>query len=186
MTAELKQLKDQPYDLLVAMDRLLEAKSQERGFGSASNEWTGLGFRLREHWYLAPRPDVREVLPPPDFTRVPGSKPWLLGVANVRGDLLPIIDLGLLLGQGEIQASDTLRVVVLNDEEVPAGFLVDDVAGFRGFTPADQHHELVDAMDGHDPDRSPYLGAFSKVGVDWTVFSLRRLAGSSDFRDAGV
>lgn len=185
MTQELHKLKDQPYELLVAMDELLEEKSEERGFGNARNEWTGLGFRLRDDWFLAPRPDVSEVLSPPEYTRVPGAKPWLLGIANVRGDLLPIIDLGLLLGLPEIQVSSTLRVIVLNDEEVPAGFLVDDVAGFRGFTPAEQCHDLLDKMPDYDAKTSSRLGAFSRGGTDWTVFSLRRLARQNDFRDAG-
>ena len=50
---------------------------------------------------MASREQVREVLMLPDaVTRVPGAKRWLLGIANLRGQLLPLVDVKLLLGSG--------------------------------------------------------------------------------------
>ena len=44
--------------------------------------------------FVADRDQVREVLMLPDaMTRVPGAKRWLLGIANLRGHLLPLMDL---------------------------------------------------------------------------------------------
>ena len=37
--------------------------------------------------------EVSEILDPPDYTRVPGVKDWVVGIANVRGSLLPLMDL---------------------------------------------------------------------------------------------
>ena len=37
--------------------------------------------------------EVTEILDPPDFTRVPGVQSWVVGIANVRGSLLPLMDL---------------------------------------------------------------------------------------------
>ena len=51
--------------------------------------------------YLVAREEAREVLGvPAPLTRVPGAKSWILGLANVRGQLLPIIDLRAYLGSG--------------------------------------------------------------------------------------
>ena len=44
--------------------------------------------------------EVVEILPMPQVTPVPGAQPWLLGVANIRGNLLPIVDLKQFL-EGE-------------------------------------------------------------------------------------
>lgn len=183
MIAALEDLRDRPFELLATLDERLGTGGSERG--PAGGEWSGLAFTLADRRYLAPREDVREVLEMPGVTRVPGAKPWLLGVANVRGELLPIVDLGQFLGcQGTLHRESS-RVVVLNDDELPAGFLVDAVGGFRGFRPEDQCHELADKA--HDTRARQYLlGAFVRDSEEWQVFSLRKLARDAAFRDAGA
>jgi twitching motility protein PilI len=185
MEVELRTLADRPFDLLAAIAARLAGGG---GIGDTADvraeetAWTGLAFNLGDRQYLAPRNDVREVLEPPAVTRVPGARPWLVGVANVRGDLLPVVDLGRFLGREAGLRTEASRVIVLNDEEIAAGFLVDGVGGFRSFAPADQRHHLVD-------DAAPaesILGAFLRDGTAWRVLSLRKLAGVPAFRDAGV
>ena len=72
------------------------------GGGDVSlEEWVGVGFRLGTERFLVPRGEVREVLMvPPAITRVPGAKSWVRGLANVRGHLLPVVDLKEFLGSG--------------------------------------------------------------------------------------
>lgn len=178
---ELRALADRPFDLLVALEARLVASGEARGAPSARQEWTGLAFQLGDTHYLAPRADVREVMEPPSVTRVPGARPWLLGVANVRGDLLPVVDLGRLLGGDAAVRTEASRVIVLNDETLAAGFLVDAVAGFRSFSPEDQRHELIG-----EEESEFVLGAFVRDGTAWRVFSLRKLAADPVFRDAGL
>ena len=52
------------------------------------DRWSGIGFRLGEHWYVTPMGEVSEVLPELRVTQLPGVKPWVKGVANLRGRLL--------------------------------------------------------------------------------------------------
>lgn len=183
---DLHALADRPFDLLAALEARLTAGGETQGRRARAAEWTGLAFDIADRHYLAPRADVREVLEPPTLTRVPGAKPWLLGVANVRGDLLPIVDLPRFLGREASVRTETSRVIVLNDRGFAAGFLVDAVGGFRGFAPEEQRHELV---DGSSDDADPadfILGAFVRDGTAWHVFSLRKLAADPEFRDAGA
>lgn len=72
---------------------------------------------------------VREVLRPPPITRVPEMPPAVLGVTSVRGEIVPVIDLGLRLG--ESSASGDLRLVLLRPAEggEAIGLLVDEVLG---------------------------------------------------------
>ncbi|MGH8407313.1 MAG: chemotaxis protein CheW, partial [Pseudomonas sp.] len=70
------------FELLLDIDRrcrLLAADlpSQETRLLS----WSGIGFRLGEHWYVAPMGEVAEVLHEPRCTLMPGVKPWIKGVA---------------------------------------------------------------------------------------------------------
>jgi len=56
--------------------------------------WEGVVFVLGEERFIASVSEIRELLTLPEsITRVPGTRPWMMGVANIRGDLLPIVDL---------------------------------------------------------------------------------------------
>jgi twitching motility protein PilI len=184
MTSELRALRDRPFELLAALEARLQATAAAGAAGEAQDVWTGLGYRLAGHQLVTPRADVREVLTPPEYTRVPGAKPWLLGIANVRGDLLPLIDLNRLLGGEATAIQRSTRVLVYNADEVPAGFLVDEVAGFRRFNPQDQRHELV--PDEGDPLHPYLLGAFVRDGQLWLAMSLSRLVTSPVFQNAAA
>lgn len=182
ISAELRALSGQPFELLFALENRLRAARLDIAAGQTQS-WTGLAFRLREHWLVAPREDVREVINPPKMTRVPGARPWLLGVANVRGNLLPVTDLGQMLGQPRLPDHRDQRVLVFNSDRLPAGVLVDEVAGYRQFAASDQRHELV----RNTGELEPYLlGGFVREGRNWLVLSLYKLTRSQAFTVAGA
>jgi len=180
VSADLRSLA--PFDLLLALEEQLRAagKADSRRQDGVPDAWTGLAFRLREHWLLVPGDEVREVIGRPRLTRVPGAKPWLLGVANVRGSLLPVTDLGALLDCGPAADAREQRVLALHQDGLPAGFLVDEVIGYRRFVPEDQRPS-ISATPSFQPWR---LGAFHRDGRDWLVLSLKRLARSERFVQA--
>lgn len=182
MGKELLDLRDQPYELLELLDARLQKARLDLGGATIAQLWAGLGFRLGPHWLAAPREEIREVIQPPPMTRVPGARPWLLGVANVRGSLLPVCDLQRLLGGEPVPTQRGSRVLVFNSERVPAGFLVDEVAGYRQFTPNEQRPELLEDIGNLRPF---LLGAFAHEGQPWLAMSLHRLTRSAAFRQAG-
>src|SRR3977135_792138 len=133
--APLKSLRDRPFELLAELERRGRAVSaQVSQEGTPGREWVGGALRMGGDLYLVAREETREVLGvPPGMTRVPGAKQWIKGLANVRGQLLPIIDLRHFLGSGITPVTRNTRVVVVNHREIPAGLLVDEVLGFRRF-----------------------------------------------------
>jgi twitching motility protein PilI len=109
---------------------------------------------------------------------VPGARSWIRGLANVRGQLLPIIDLKRYLGSGETQDGRNTRVIVVNHREVPAGLVVDEVLGFRRFNEQDFHREPPPTLIRCEN----YLaGSFRRGSEGWPVFSLRKLVESPAF-----
>ena len=62
--------------------------------------WRGVGYRIGAHRLASGFDEVVEILPMPPVTPVPGAQSWVLGVANIRGSLLPIVDLKQFL-EGE-------------------------------------------------------------------------------------
>lgn len=162
----------EPYRLLYALEQQLRAATGETAAASAT--WAGLGVRIRERLFAIPRGDVHEVLTAPHMTRVPNAAQWLAGVANVRGALYPIIDLGRVLGAGPIEVSPNTRLLLLNSETEPAAFLVDEVFGYRSFEPSDQR---MSALDGEPESvRDLLLGGFVRDGQPWLALSLFRAA----------
>lgn len=85
--------------------------------------------RLGVARYAVPMADVAEVVPVPRVTRVPGMPPWLAGVVNWRGHVLPLLDLRPILGEPSSPLPTSARVVVLTSDGIEAGLVVELVTG---------------------------------------------------------
>lgn len=182
MSAELRALRDDPFEQLLRLEVRLRATRLDVAAGQAQT-WSGLAFRINDIWLVAPRDEVREIIVPPRLTRVPNVRAWLLGVANVRGSLLTIIDLRQYLGMPALDQQRTQRVLVFNSEHFSAGFLVDEVVGHRQFLPNEQRREII----GGAGSFAPYLlSAFVRDGQPWLALSLHKVAGSDNFKHAGL
>ncbi len=170
-----------PFSLLLALERRLQSGAANAA-GGGPVTWDGLAFRVRNQWCLSPAGEVREVLPLPTHTRVPGARPWLLGLANMRGAIVPLIDLGGFLGMPKTLPQPAARVLVLNSARDPLGFLVDEAAGLRRFSAAEQRHEALGSAEAF----APYaLGAFERAGAVQLALSLRKIAASEGFANGG-
>jgi twitching motility protein PilI len=183
--AELKSLRDKPFELLQQLEQLARTALTGQGRDAASErEWVGVAFRLSSENFLVAREETREVLGFPSVvTRVPGAKSWIRGVANVRGTLLPVVDLRAFLGGGVTGTGRSSRVLVANNREVPAGLLVDEVLGFRRFSDG----EFSTVVSPTIVRCERYLaGAFRRNSEGWPVFSLRSLLESPEFLQAAA
>ncbi|MDP9065089.1 MAG: chemotaxis protein CheW [Pseudomonadota bacterium] len=179
----LRGLRDRPFELL----KELERRSRHVAVGqsadaSAGEEWVGVAFRIGGETFLVAREETREVLSyPPVVTRIPGAKAWVKGLANVRGQLLPMLDLRQFLGSGTTVAGRNTRVLIVNHREIPAGLMVDEVLGFRRFAESEFNSEPPPTVIRCDT----YLaGAFRRGGEVWPVLSLKRLVESQSFLEA--
>lgn len=181
---QLEALVEQPFDLLQEMERRSRIAIAGKGGGELPAEWVGIGFRIGQEQFLADRNQVREVLMMPDaVTRVPGAKRWVLGIANLRGHLLPLIDVKLLLGSGRTSLRRTTRVISVNHREIPAGLVVDEVIGFRRFTDS----EFTDTWPETAIRCDQFLkGAYQRGPDVWPIFGLYDLIESSTFLQAAA
>ncbi len=76
---------------------------------------------------------AREVAVFDDLTVVPGAPRLLLGVANLRGTVVPIVDVGPLLGLPELRPARSIRTLVLRDGPLLAAVAVETVLGLEPF-----------------------------------------------------
>lgn len=181
----LRALQDKPFELL----RELEKRSRLALAGAAAvdsdaEEWVGIGCLLGSERFLVARNDVREVMMmPATVTRVPGARDWVAGLANLRGQLLPVFDLRAYLGAGSSRGERSARVLVANSPEMPVGIIVDEVFGFRRFLSS----EFSDAIPDTDIRCERYLdGACVRGDEVWPVFSLQKLIAAGEFQKAAA
>ncbi len=147
----------------------------------AVHYWSGVGFTLDERYYVAPMDEVSEILSVPAYTRVPGVLNWMKGVANVRGRLMTVMDLSRFLGKASELQEKRRRLLVLDQDDLYTGVIVDEVLGMQHF-PIEEYQEQPPHAE---EDVGPYLrGGYQRDGEFWSVFSLSRLAQDPRFMQA--
>lgn len=86
-------------------------------------------FRLDKEEFGAPIASVQEIVRiPEELIRVPKAPSFVQGVINLRGTVLPVIDLRLRLGLKQTERTDRQRIMVFLISDVRTGFIVDQVA----------------------------------------------------------
>jgi purine-binding chemotaxis protein CheW len=68
---------------------------------------------------------VREIVRVPEITTVPGAPDFVLGVINLRGGIISVVDLGRQLGFSNTEITSSSRILVIHLDGVSVGFLVD-------------------------------------------------------------
>ncbi len=96
-----------------------------------------LTVQVGDERFALPAADVAEVIRPPAVTRVPLGPSSLVGVANLRGAVMPVVSLHALLGS-KGAPSETARVVVI-DRGAPVGLMIDKVASLGTAEAADDN-----------------------------------------------
>lgn len=182
MQSTLHELRERPFELLMELERRSRIAASGRGQEAGhQEEWVGVGFRVGKTRLVSAREEVREVLTWPGVTALPGAKPWMLGLANVRGQLLPVTDLSAFFGGEPIELGRSTRVLMVNHQDIPAGLLVDEVRGFRRFVASEKAEILPEML----PGMTPFLaGGYGNDEEHWGVLGLHGLVESAVFLQA--
>ncbi|HET7592730.1 MAG TPA: chemotaxis protein CheW [Rhodanobacteraceae bacterium] len=101
--------------------------------------WRAIGFRVGDRNFVSGIDEISEILmSPPPVTTIPSTRPWLLGVANVRGNLIALVDLKQFLFEQRTHVTGRVRVLVVRQTGGNVGLLVDELLGQRNLTEADR------------------------------------------------
>lgn len=90
-----------------------------------------LEFRLSDESYAVEMSYVAETLPLSDFTPLFCTPPYVLGITNLRGRIISIIDLRRFFELPAVGLSDLNRVIVVSDGSMEFGVLADGIVGMR-------------------------------------------------------
>ena len=184
-STDTKQL--DPFQILLDYER--RSLAHNVGLSSeliAAGVWRGVAYRIGQRRLVSRYDEVLEIVPLPSLTSVPGAQPWMLGVANIRGNLMPAIDLKQFLEGEKTQLHDGQRVLIVQQRGGNAAIVIDELYGQRNFTVEQEASaELIATLT-----RGRY-GYFINRGYQvgeqlWGVFSFDRLARTPEFRQAAA
>jgi twitching motility protein PilI len=143
----------------------------------------GIGFRIGVRHFVSVIAEVNEILTPPLLTAVPGTRRWLLGVANVRGNLVPIIDLRDFIEGERSVLTESSRVLVVRQHAGSVGLLIDEVLGQRSFS----EEQRADAIGEDDERYHRFVGENLQLGdVLWGLFSMAALVRAAEFQQGSA
>lgn len=173
-----------PFDLLLDIERRCQSTAASLPTaGDIEEKWVGVGFRVGKDKLIADMSEVEEILDLPEVTVVPGVKSWVVGVANVRGSLLPIMDLkGYVLGE-DMQNRKRGRVIVIDYKGFSTGLVVDEVYGMRHFLVKDQVNEDPEV---HESIAQYVESMFKQEGENWPVFRFENIVKDERFSHASL
>ena len=162
-----------PFGMLLELaERSREVAVELPDLADTQTHWTGLGFDLLGFRFVVPMEDVAEMIRVPQTTRLPGVKSFVLGVGNVRGRLMAVLDLAMFFGEASDLPRGQRRVLAIEQDEQYFGFMIDESHGMQHF-PSDSYHSQVSEI----PEMfKPFIrGSFTVAGTEWPVMSLAAL-----------
>ncbi|WP_027397528.1 chemotaxis protein CheW [Anaerovibrio lipolyticus] len=119
-----------------------------------------VAFKLRNEEYGFSILNVQEIKGLTDITRVPFAPEFIKGVINLRGSVLPVIDLKRRLGLEDTPYTANTRIVIVQLDEVSVGMLVDAVTEVRTINADDI--DSTRAVTGTDAN-SRFISGIGKV-----------------------
>ena len=143
--------------------------------------WRGLAYRIGQNDLVSSFDEVVEILGVPGLTPIPGAQPWLLCLANVRGNLLPVADLKLFLEGMRSVPQERQRMLVMRQPGGDVAILIDELYGQRSFDEESRTEAEARGRYTHFIDRS-----YAQEDRVWSVFSLERLSRTPEFRNAAA
>ncbi len=118
-----------------------------------------VAFKLRQEEYGFSILNVQEIKGLTDITRVPFAPDFIKGVINLRGSVLPVIDLKKRLGLQQAPYTDSTRIVIVQVEDISVGMIVDAVT--EVLTIDAEHIDATKSIS--DSDNSRFINGIGKI-----------------------
>ena len=170
---------------IAAFAKLIEYEKRSETFSpgssrdsGAAQEWSGVTFALGESRLTCNIDQIHEILPIPTSTPVPGAKPWIIGLANVRGSLLTVVDLVWFLTGVRSPVTQRSRLLATYLNKTPIGLMIDEVFGQRHFLDSD----AVSTELPEDSSLHQVVNRQHSFGTEtWQELDLDKLFNTAEF-----
>jgi len=141
------------------MEKILEKNTPSKNI-ELFLENVYLTFTIGNEAYGFEIEHITEIVGIQNITCVPGMPPYLKGVINLRGTFIPVIDVRMRFQMPERQYDERTSIIVVNINEQPAGFVVDDVVEAIDI----QKSEIETLPDAGEDSINQFVRGIVKVG----------------------
>jgi len=140
-------------------------------------------FELEAESYGINVADVREVLRFSEIAPVPGAPGYVIGIINLRGNVVTVIDTRKRFGLGMKEVDDLTRIVIIEIDDQEMGILVDSVAEVVDLRMSD----IEPAPNVGNDDTSKYImGVTSRDGELLIIVDLKKILSSEELQDVSM
>lgn len=140
-------------------------------------------FKLQEETYGINVMQVREVLRITEIAPVPGAPPYVLGIINLRGNVVTVIDTRSRFGLPIKERDDASRIVIIESEKQVVGILVDSVAEVVELTMS----EVDSAPNVGNEESSRYIQGVANRDEDLLILvDLNKLLTEEEWAEVGM
>ena len=135
-----------------------------------------VAFKLRKEEYSFNILNVQEIKGLTDITRVPYASDFIKGVINLRGSVLPVIDLKKRLGLMDTPYTDDTRIVIVEVDDISVGMLVDEVTEVLVFNQSE-----IEVAKSVDNEIGRFISGIGKLGDRLVIMlDLNAIVGLTD------
>lgn len=139
-------------------------------------------FRLEDEMYGINVMQVQEVLRVTEIAPVPGAPDYVLGIINLRGNVVTVVDTRERLGLGSKEVDESTRIVIIEADKLVVGILVDAVAEVVDLRTS----EIESAPSVGNDESSKYIqGVASRDGDLLILVDLNKLLNDEEWAELG-
>ncbi|MDH5183477.1 MAG: chemotaxis protein CheW [Gammaproteobacteria bacterium] len=140
-------------------------------------------FRVSECFLMVKVISISEILPLPAVTQVPFTKPWVVGVSNIRGEVIPISDFSHFLFERGINKNKKNKLIILKGAGFSTAILVDEVLGMSDVVEDD----ISTDTSSVEEQIKPYIiGTVTRDEHTYSVMDSKTLLAEPGFMKAAV
>ncbi len=137
-------------------------------------------FRLAEEVYGINVMQVQEVLRVSEIAPVPGAPNYVLGIINLRGNVVTVLDTRNRLGLPPREADDSTRIVIIESDQHVVGILVDSVAEVVDL----RMSEVESAPNVGNDESSRYIQGVASMGGELLILvDLNKLLSDDEWME---
>jgi purine-binding chemotaxis protein CheW len=153
----------------------IENDTYDEGFDT---QW--VTFYLADEKYGVPVSQVREVLRYSEITPVPGAPDYVIGIINLRGNVVTVLDTRKRFALPPVDVDDSTRVVIIEVEDQVVGILVDQVSEVMRLA----NGEVETAPNVGNDESSKYIqGVASRDGNLLILVDLHKLLSDEEWAE---
>lgn len=160
----------EPLDVMGAHAPLFSADEIIFPDESIERPYTRYGYKISNMNFLIPEQTVSEIIQEPNIFSLPNSPVWIEGLINIRGNILPVMNIGKLLKQANTNKLSSILILDKADNKSSIAIMINDLPISL------EIGESNTAASGYPEELNEFIeNGFNQNNIDWIEFNPQEL-----------